>query len=98
MSSERRRLTETSYGGVVVRGGDVLVITPAGKRVTALPKGGAERGERPEESAVREVREETGVAARVRECTRRCGSSCATTCRDRPTTTTTRSTTRAGCR
>src|SRR5919202_181900 len=67
MSSERRRLTETSYGGVVLRGSDVLVSTPAGKRVTGLPKGGAERGERPEETAVREVREETGIAARVRE-------------------------------
>jgi 8-oxo-dGTP pyrophosphatase MutT (NUDIX family) len=67
MSSERRHITETSYGGVVVRGDDVLVITPTGKRVTGLPKGGAERGERPEDAAVREVREETGVIARVRE-------------------------------
>src|SRR6185437_15882108 len=50
---------ETSYGGVVVRGSDVLVITPRGKPVTGLPKGGAE-------AALREVREETGVQARVR--------------------------------
>jgi 8-oxo-dGTP pyrophosphatase MutT (NUDIX family) len=60
-------LTETSYGGVVVRGGDLLVITPAGKRVTGLPKGGPNRGETPEQTAVREVREETGITATVRE-------------------------------
>ena len=58
---------ETSYGGVVVRGDEVLVITPAGKRVTALPKGGATPGETPQETAAREVREETGVTAALRE-------------------------------
>jgi len=63
MSTER----ETSYGGVVVRGSDVLVITPAGKRVTGLPKGGANRGETGEQTAAREVREETGITATVRE-------------------------------
>lgn len=62
MSTER----ELSYGGVVVRGGDVLVITPAGRRrVVALPKGGAESGETGEQTAAREVREETGVEAVV---------------------------------
>ena len=30
---------ETSYGGVVVRGDEVLVITPTGRTVTGLPKG-----------------------------------------------------------
>jgi 8-oxo-dGTP pyrophosphatase MutT (NUDIX family) len=58
---------ETSYGGVVVRGAEVLVITPAGKRVTALPKGGPAPGETPAQSAMREVREETGVTATVRQ-------------------------------
>jgi len=58
---------ETSYGGVVVRDGEILVITPAGKRVTALPKGGGAPGESGEQSAAREVREETGVTAAVRE-------------------------------
>src|SRR3954471_6177369 len=58
---------ETSYGGVVVRGDELLVITPAGKRVTGLPKGGLEAGETPEQAAAREVREETGVEAAVRE-------------------------------
>jgi 8-oxo-dGTP pyrophosphatase MutT (NUDIX family) len=64
MSIER----ENSFGGVVVRGGDVLVITPAGKgRVRTLPKGGAEPGETGEQTAAREVREETGVDAVVRD-------------------------------
>jgi 8-oxo-dGTP pyrophosphatase MutT (NUDIX family) len=58
---------ETSYGGVTVRGDDVLVITPAGRRrITALPKGGAHRGETAEETAKREVREETGITVDVR--------------------------------
>jgi 8-oxo-dGTP pyrophosphatase MutT (NUDIX family) len=65
MSTEK--LTETSYGGLVVRGEDVLVIRPTGRRVTGLPKGGPEPRETPEETAVREVREETGIVARVRE-------------------------------
>ena len=64
----RPPLREHSYGGVVLRGDDVLVITPIGKRrVTGLPKGGANPGERPEDTAAREVREETGVTATVRE-------------------------------
>jgi 8-oxo-dGTP pyrophosphatase MutT (NUDIX family) len=71
MSTEPPRrgvVHETSYGGVAIRGGDVLVITPAGKRrVTALPKGGANSGETGEETAAREVREETGVTVCVRE-------------------------------
>ncbi len=68
MSTDQRPLRETSYGGVVVRGDELLVITPIGKRrVTGLPKGGPNPGERPEETAAREVREETGVTATVRE-------------------------------
>jgi 8-oxo-dGTP pyrophosphatase MutT (NUDIX family) len=71
MSTERRAPRpderETSYGGVVVRGADTIVITPVGKTVTGLPKGGARHGETAEETAAREVREETGVDVRVRE-------------------------------
>src|SRR3954453_15108812 len=35
---------ETSYGGVVLKGDELAVITPAGKRVPALPKGGVGGG------------------------------------------------------
>jgi 8-oxo-dGTP pyrophosphatase MutT (NUDIX family) len=60
--------TEVSYGGVVVRGGDVIVIVPRGRRrVLGLPKGGQNPGESPEQTAAREVREETGVNVAVRE-------------------------------
>ena len=51
-----------------VRGRWMLAaIRPAGKPpgVWALPKGIIGRGERPEDAAVREVTEETGVAARL---------------------------------
>jgi 8-oxo-dGTP pyrophosphatase MutT (NUDIX family) len=64
MSTER----EVSYGGVVVRGDDVIVIVPRGRsRVLGLPKGGADAGESPQQTAAREVREETGVTVRVRD-------------------------------
>jgi 8-oxo-dGTP pyrophosphatase MutT (NUDIX family) len=64
MSTER----EISYGGVVVRGREVMVITPRGRRhVLGLPKGGRNRDESPEEAAAREVREETGITAVVRD-------------------------------
>jgi 8-oxo-dGTP pyrophosphatase MutT (NUDIX family) len=59
---------ERSYGGVVLRGDEVLLIVPAGRRgVLTLPKGGADEGESEQETALREVREETGVRARVVE-------------------------------
>jgi len=62
MSIER----EISYGGVVVRGGEVLVIAPAGRpEVMTLPKGRGKPGESEEQTAAREVREETGVEARI---------------------------------
>ena len=58
--------TETSYGGVAVRGDQVLVIVPRGRRrVLGLPKGGMNAGETPQQTAAREVREETGVTVTV---------------------------------
>ena len=64
MSTER----EVSYGGVVVRGDEMIVIVPRGRRrVLGLPKGGPMEGETPEQTAAREVREETGITAHVRE-------------------------------
>ena len=63
---------EFSCGGVVVRGIDCIVIVPTrraarGSQVLALPKGHPENGESPADAAVREVREEAGVEATVRE-------------------------------
>lgn len=65
---------EFSAGGVVVRpGGDCIVIVPnprPGSRrrnVLALPKGHVDPGETPEQTAVREVREEAGVETEVVE-------------------------------
>ena len=70
---------EISAGGVVVRrtadGWQMAAIEPAGKGpqtrpggkaikgVLALPKGIVDHGEKPEQTAVREVHEETGVEA-----------------------------------
>ena len=59
---------EVSYGGVVVRGDEVIVTVPRGRRrVLALPKGGPNAGETPQQTAAREVREETGITAEVRD-------------------------------
>ncbi|HEX4806505.1 MAG TPA: NUDIX hydrolase [Conexibacter sp.] len=63
---------ERSAGGVVVRGEQVIVIVPTrrgpqGQRVLALPKGHVDPGETPDRTALREVREETGVDAVLRE-------------------------------
>jgi 8-oxo-dGTP diphosphatase len=66
MSTEAAR--EVSFGGVVVRGEDVVVIVPRGRRhVLGLPKGGPDPGESPEQTAAREVLEETGITATVRD-------------------------------
>lgn len=65
---------EFSAGGVVLRRMQgrwwIAVIEPQGRRkpgapasVLALPKGNVDKGERTEQTAVREVREETGVEA-----------------------------------
>lgn len=61
---------ERSAGGVVVRDGQTVVIVPTrrdaqGRKVLALPKGHIDPGETPDVAATREVREETGVEARL---------------------------------
>jgi 8-oxo-dGTP pyrophosphatase MutT (NUDIX family) len=57
---------------VVVRDGACVVIVPTrpaadGSKVLALPKGHPEEGESPVDAALREVREEAGVEARLVE-------------------------------
>jgi 8-oxo-dGTP diphosphatase len=64
--------TEFSAGGVVVREGRCVVIVPTrlaanGSKVLALPKGHPEADESPSDAALREVREEAGVVARLVE-------------------------------
>ena len=54
-----------SAGGLMVDGGRILLISTQAGRRWQLPKGHIEPGETPEQAAVREVREETGVAGRV---------------------------------
>lgn len=58
---------EFSSGGVMVRpagtGWEAAVIEPRGRsKVKALPKGHIDPGEEPDQTAVREVREETGLS------------------------------------
>jgi 8-oxo-dGTP pyrophosphatase MutT (NUDIX family) len=64
--------TEFSAGGVVVRDARCIVIVPtrraaSGSRVLGLPKGHPDGDESIVDAALREVREETGVEARLRE-------------------------------
>ena len=61
-----------SFGGVIVRDSQTppviaLIRTQnlKGKQVWTLPKGTAEEGETPEETALREVGEETGIEAEI---------------------------------
>jgi 8-oxo-dGTP pyrophosphatase MutT (NUDIX family) len=55
-----------SAGGLVVRGPLILLISTLEGRRWQLPKGHLEAGETPEQAAVREVREETGVTGGIR--------------------------------
>jgi 8-oxo-dGTP diphosphatase len=54
---------EFSAGGVVLRGGEIAVVTPH-RGVLALPKGHPDGEETLEQAATREVLEETGLVAR----------------------------------
>jgi 8-oxo-dGTP diphosphatase len=60
---------EVSAGGVVYRrasdGVEVLICKDAGYHKWVLPKGLVDAGETPDTAALREVREEVGVTARI---------------------------------
>lgn len=67
-----QRVEETSAGGLVLdaagpaaRGALIGRVDRRGRLLWSLPKGHVEPGETAEQAAVREVREETGVAGRV---------------------------------
>jgi 8-oxo-dGTP pyrophosphatase MutT (NUDIX family) len=55
-----------SAGGLIVHESRILLISVMEGRRWQLPKGHIEEGETPEEAAVREVQEETGVSGRIR--------------------------------
>ncbi len=60
---------QVSSGGVIFKktpdGVDVALVAVKGGTVWCLPKGVVEKGEKPEQTAVREVREETGLTGRA---------------------------------
>lgn len=60
---------QTSSGGVIFRKGpgvtEVVLILVRGGKYWCLPKGIVDKGETPEITAVREVREESGLSGRI---------------------------------
>lgn len=62
-------IRQTSSGGVIYRsageGVEVALVSVRGGRFWCLPKGIVDKGETPELTAVREVREESGLSGRI---------------------------------
>src|SRR5947209_6163146 len=69
--SEEQEPILVSSGGVLYRKNpgaiEVCLIAKRDMKVWAIPRGRVEPGENPEETAIREVREETGFQAKVLE-------------------------------
>jgi 8-oxo-dGTP diphosphatase len=61
--------TQVSSGGVIFRTNnnvaEIALIAVKGGNVWCLPKGLVDKGEKPEETAIREVLEETGLKGRI---------------------------------
>lgn len=68
-SNKINTVFEISAGGVIFKKEEgwyfVVLIAPKNKTVWTLPKGLIEKGETPEETAIREVKEETGCLGKI---------------------------------
>lgn len=64
MTRKKGEITEITAGGIVFNGDKVLVLRNL-KGVGVFPKGHVELGESHEQTALREVLEETGLRARI---------------------------------